>query len=109
MIDIDLPRLDGIAATQQSKAKLPNLRVIMLTSQTTEPEIIAALSAGAEAYCVKGASVDRLLKAIASAVGATYLEPEIGRQVMNHLLPPTKAGNIANLSQSIHLLINNNC
>jgi DNA-binding NarL/FixJ family response regulator len=100
VMDIGLPRLDGIAATQQIKAALPNVRVVMLTSHTTDQEIIASLSSGADAYCIKGASVDRLLKAIAAAAeGATYLDPQIGRQVLQHLTPPSPSGNIANLSQ----------
>jgi len=36
--------------------------VVVLTSHTTETEIIAALVSGADAYCIKGASVDRLLQ-----------------------------------------------
>src|SRR4028118_1205177 len=44
VMDIGLPRLDGIAATQQIKAALPQVRVVMLTSHTTEREIIASLS-----------------------------------------------------------------
>jgi DNA-binding NarL/FixJ family response regulator len=100
VMDIGLPRLDGIAATQQIKAALPDVRVVMLTSHTTDREIIASLSSGADAYCIKGASVDRLLKAIAAAAeGATYLDPQIGRQVLQHLSPPSPSGNIANLSQ----------
>ena len=100
VMDIGLPRLDGIAATQQIKAVLPHVRVVMLTSHTTEQEIIASLSSGADAYCIKGASVERLLKAIAAAAeGATYLDPQIGRQVLQHLSPPSPAGNTANLSQ----------
>jgi len=101
VMDIGLPRLDGIAATQQIKAALPQVRVVMLTSHTTEREIIASLSSGADAYCIKGASVDRLLQAIAAAAeGATYLDPQIGRQVLKHLSPPSPSGgNIANLSQ----------
>lgn len=100
VMDIGLPRLDGIAATQQIKAVLPDVRVVMLTSHTTDREIIASLSSGADAYCIKGASVDRLLKAIAAAAeGATYLDPQIGRQVLQHLSPPSPSGNIANLSQ----------
>jgi DNA-binding NarL/FixJ family response regulator len=100
VMDIGLPRLDGIAATQQIKTGLPNVRVVMLTSHTTDREIIASLSSGADAYCIKGASVDRLLKAIAAAAeGATYLDPQIGRQVLKHLSPPSPTGNLANLSQ----------
>lgn len=100
VMDIGLPRLDGIAATQQIKESLPNVRVVMLTSHTTEREIIASLSSGADAYCIKGASVDRLLKAIAAAAeGATYLDPQIARQVLQNLSPPSPSGNTANLSQ----------
>src|SRR4028118_53428 len=100
VMDIGLPCLDGIAATQQIKTELPNVRVVMLTSHTTDREIIASLSSGADAYCIKGASVDRLLKAIAAAAeGATYLDPQIARQVLQHLSPPTPNSNIANLSQ----------
>ncbi|MBE9206736.1 response regulator transcription factor [Nostoc sp. LEGE 06077] len=99
VMDIGLPRLDGIAATQQIKAALPDTHVVMLTSHTTETEVIAALSSGADAYCIKGASVERLLKAIAAAVdGATYLDPQIARRVIDNLKPPTTPGNTANLS-----------
>lgn len=100
VMDIGLPRLDGIAATQQIKADLPDVRVVVLTSHTTETEIIAALSSGADAYCLKGATVDRLMAAIAAAQeGATYLDPQIARRVIDHLKPPSPSGNVANLSQ----------
>ncbi|MBD2776286.1 response regulator [Iningainema tapete] len=99
VMDIGLPRLDGIAATQQIKAALPNTHVVMLTSHKTDTEIIAALSSGADAYCIKGASVERLLSAIAAAVeGATYLDPQIARRVVDNLKPPSNPGNSANLS-----------
>lgn len=99
VMDIGLPRLDGIAATQQIKAALPKTHVVMLTSHKTETEIIAALSSGADAYCIKGASVERLLSAIAAAIdGATYLDPQIAKQVIDNLRPPTTKGNTANLS-----------
>ncbi len=100
VMDIGLPRLDGIAATQQIKAALPQTRVVMLTSHQTETEIIAALSSGADAYCIKGATVERLLSAISAAVeGATYLDPLIARRVIENLKPPSPSTNPANLSQ----------
>ncbi len=99
VMDIGLPRLDGIAATQQIRAKLPDVRVVILTSHTTETEIIAALSSGADAYCVKGAEVERLVTAIGAAQeGAVYLDPQIARRVIEHLKPPTNATSIGQLS-----------
>lgn len=103
VMDIGLPRLDGIAATQQIKAALPNVRVVMLTSHTSETEIIAALSSGADAYCIKGADVTRLIAAIAAASeGATYLDPQIARRVIEHLKPPATDNTIGQLSQREH-------
>ena len=100
VMDIGLPRLDGIAATQQIKAQLPEVRVVMLTSHMAETEIIAALSSGADAYCIKGASVDRLLAAIAAAAeGATYLDPQIARTVIEHLKPPVAVSTTTTFGQ----------
>ncbi|MBW4491446.1 MAG: response regulator transcription factor [Trichocoleus desertorum ATA4-8-CV12] len=100
VMDIGLPRLDGIAATQQIKAALPEVRVVVLTSHTTETEIVAALSSGADAYCIKGSSVDRLLTAIRAAQeGATYLDPQIARRVIEHLKPPMPSSHLGQLSQ----------
>lgn len=99
VMDIGLPRLDGIAATQQIKAALPETHVVMLTSHQTQTEIIAALSSGADAYCIKGTTVERLLSAIAAAIdGATYLDPQIARQVIENLKPPSPKSNTTNLS-----------
>jgi len=99
VMDIGLPRLDGIAATQQIKAALPEVRIVMLTSHTTENEVIAALSSGADAYCIKGTNVDRLLTAIdAAQEGATYLDPQIARRVVEHLRPSSPTAAIGHLS-----------
>jgi DNA-binding NarL/FixJ family response regulator len=92
VMDIGLPRLDGISATLKIKASLPNIHIVMLSSHTDDNEIIAALSSGADAYCVKGTSTDSLLAAFAAAKdGATYLDPKIARKVMDHLKPSTQA------------------
>lgn len=100
VMDIGLPRQDGIAATQQIKAAMPDVRIVMLTSHITETEVIAALSSGADAYCIKGTNVDRLIAAIAAAQeGATYLDPQIAKRVIEHLKPPTAATPVGQLSQ----------
>jgi two-component system, NarL family, response regulator LiaR len=98
-MDIGLPRLDGIAATQQIKTALPNTRVVVLTSHTAETEIVAALSSGADAYCIKGANVERLVAAIEAAQdGAVYLDPQIARKVLEHLKPPAETSPLGTLS-----------
>lgn len=94
VMDIGLPRLDGIAATKQIKEKIPNIHVVMLTSHTLQTEVVAALSSGADAYCIKGASLERLLAAIEAAKdGATYLDPQIARLVLDNLKSPNPEPN----------------
>jgi DNA-binding NarL/FixJ family response regulator len=100
VMDIGLPRLDGIEATERIKKELPDVRIVMLTSHTSETEVIAALSSGADAYCIKGTNVDRLIAAIAAAQeGATYLDPQIARRVIEHLKPPSPTNHLGQLSQ----------
>ena len=86
VMDIGLPGTDGIAATQQIKAQQPDICVVILTSHTAETEIIAALSSGADAYCVKGTTVDQLMRAIAAVrEGGTYLDAAIAHTVVSQL------------------------
>ena len=86
VMDIGLPQLDGIAATQQIKQKRPDVRVVVLTSHTADAEMIAALASGADAYCIKGTSLEQLEVAVTCAyTGATYLDPQIARRVIGHL------------------------
>ncbi len=100
VMDIGLPRLDGISATQKIKTTFPNIHIVMLSSHTSDTEVIAALSSGADAYCVKGTSTESLLAALSAAKdGATYLDPQIARKVMEHLKPPTQSENTSHLSQ----------
>ena len=86
IIDVGMPHLDGIAATQQIKAALPEVKVLMLTSHTADTEVIASLSSGADAYCIKGIDFNKLLTAIATVQeGATYLDKQIAQKIVNYL------------------------
>lgn len=109
LMDIGLPQLDGIAATQRIREQSPHIRIVMLTSHTADHEMMAALSSGADAYCVKGTSLEQLEVAIASAQdGAIYLDPQIARRVLNHLKPvvaETKSRLSARESQVLKLIV----
>ncbi len=88
VMDVGMPHLDGIAATQQIKEQYPAIKVIMLTSHTDQTEVLAALSSGAEGYCIKGTSVEQLVKAIAVvAEGAVYLDAQVAQCVIHQVKP----------------------
>ena len=103
LMDVGMPGVDGIEATQAIKAATPAMRVVVLTSHTNETEIIAALSSGADAYCIKGTDVNALANAIrVAASGAAYLDPQIAQKVMQNLTPSrprAKQGNGGLLSE----------
>lgn len=100
IMDIGLPELDGIAATQNIKAELPTVRIMMLTSHQSEQEIIAALASGADGYCVKGLGLEKLVMAIACIQdGAVYLDPQIAQCVIKHLRPTVRASLVNPLSE----------
>jgi DNA-binding NarL/FixJ family response regulator len=62
LMDLQMPVLDGVQATQLIKQRWPAITVIMLTMYATEQT--AALAAGADAFVIKGAPPDRLLVAL---------------------------------------------
>jgi two-component system, NarL family, response regulator LiaR len=98
IMDIGLPRLNGILATQQIKAAYPTIRIVILTSHETEQETILALAKGADAYCIKGSQVNQIIDAIAAVQsGAMYLDQKV-RHVMQHLPGETVALPVFDLS-----------
>ena len=83
LMDIGLPDMDGIEATQTIKKQHPAVKVIMLTSKDAQDDVFAALAAGADAYCMKGISTERLIEAInAVSEGAAWLDPAIAKLVL---------------------------
>lgn len=64
LMDINMPNIDGIAATQKISSDFPNTRVIALTALEDEASTIRMLRAGARAYLLKSASAEELVRSI---------------------------------------------
>ena len=91
IMDIGLPQMDGIEATKKIKARLPQTKVIMLTSHRSPTETIAALASGADAYCLKSTSLKGLVTAIAATKEeALYLDADVAHHIVNRLYPLNK-------------------
>lgn len=83
VIDIGLPALDGIELTKRVRAELPATRVVIVTMIDLEEEVLAALAAGADAYCLKSSEPDRIVDAVAIASeGGAYFDPRIAHVVL---------------------------
>lgn len=78
LMDIGLPKLNGIDATRQIKDALPETKILMFTSSEDEEKVLAALGAGANGYCTKTVPPSDLMEIIRYvAKGATWLDPSI--------------------------------
>lgn len=83
MMDINMPVLNGIEATKSIKAAFPDTKVIILTMNDEDDAIFAALSAGADGYCLKDAQPEVLEAAIRSCeMGASWLDSAIAKRVL---------------------------
>jgi NarL family two-component system response regulator LiaR len=83
LMDLVMPRMDGIAATRQLKALGLGARVIALTSFTEDDKVFPAIQAGASSYLLKDVSPDELVAAIRAAHrGEARLHPEVARKLM---------------------------
>jgi two-component system, NarL family, response regulator LiaR len=83
VIDIGLPGTDGIALTQRVRAELPQTHVVILTMIDFEDEVLAALAAGADAYCLKSSDPKLLVEAVRiAAEGGAYFDPKIAHVVL---------------------------
>jgi two-component system, NarL family, response regulator NreC len=84
IIDIAMPLLNGIDATQQIVRRVPETKVLMLSMHADEAYVMRALQAGATGYVVKDAAGKELLTAIeAVAAGRRFFSPAIERLVQD--------------------------
>ncbi len=86
LMDVAMPRMNGIDATRAIKAARPDLPVLILSMHDSEEYILPILKAGASGYVLKRAAAQELVSALRAAVaGQTVLHPEVARCVMASL------------------------
>ena len=93
LLDIEMPKMNGIEATKHICQLLPNTKIIMLSSHNNQQYITEALEAGAASYLLKDSFISDLKQAIYSlARGYSYIETRL----LNQAIDKIKANNIVN-------------
>lgn len=86
LMDIGLPVVSGIQATKSIKSRYPQIKILILTSHSEPKTVDQIMQAGADGFCLKGISTERL-KALIHEVyeGAFWIDPAVAAQIKTYL------------------------
>ena len=102
LIDLSMPKLNGIEAIKEIKSRHPEMKMIVLTVHKSEEYIAAALNAGASGYILKDASQNELILALEYVMdGKIFLSPSISEKVVDVYLQNQKSGQIKSVLEHL--------
>src|SRR5829696_4329754 len=84
LMDISMPKMDGISATREIRDLLPQTAVIILTAHEDDEHVFEGIKAGAQGYLLKDAELQDLARAIRTVhAGATIIAPDLAQKMLN--------------------------
>jgi DNA-binding NarL/FixJ family response regulator len=115
LMDLRMPRMDGVEATREIRTRYPTIPVVVLTTFADDESILAALSAGAAGYLTKDASREDIHRALEAAVaGQTVLDPSVHASLLKAAQqtqgrPATLPDGLTDREAEVLTLIANGC
>jgi DNA-binding NarL/FixJ family response regulator len=92
LMDLRMPDVDGVTATERILAALPRTRIVVVTTYESDTDILRAVEAGAAGYLLKDASRAELADAVRDAArGKTVLAPTVADRLVHFVRQPTSA------------------
>jgi NarL family two-component system response regulator LiaR len=92
LMDLVMPKLDGVEAMRELQARLPRARVIVLTSFGDDDRLLPAIRAGAAGYLLKNVQPQELARAVRAAhAGEALLDPHVAARLVEALAEPREA------------------
>lgn len=86
LMDLVMPKLDGVEAMRELKERVPDARVIILTSYIDDDRLLPAIRAGAAGYLLKNAEPQELARAIRAAdAGEALIDPSVAARLVERL------------------------
>lgn len=102
IIDISMPKLDGIEATKQIKALCPTIAVLILSAYDDDQFVFSLLEAGAAGYLLKSVRGREIVDAVRAVYsGESVLHPAVARKVLNRFARPSTDAEAKKLSESL--------
>ena len=101
VLDVAMPKLNGIEATRAIKEAYPDIAILIISAYSHDPYVLGAIEAGALGYLLKEARVWELVSAVRSVhAGETVLDPAAARKVFSRLSRVTRGS--VSTSQNLH-------
>ena len=101
LMDLGLPEMNGIEATIKLREMSKDIKIIALTSHDREEEVVAALSSGANAYCLKDIDPQKLADVVRDvAQGVCWIDPVVAQMALNSLPKSENIGFLPNKTSS---------
>ena len=89
LMDLRMPRMDGVEATRAIRAGFPGTQVVVLTTYTDDESVFAALRAGARGFLTKSADAEEIARAVTTVMnGDAQLDPGVQRRLLNAVTEP---------------------
>ncbi len=87
LMDVDMPRMNGLTATEVLRKEDPKLKVLILSMHSQTEYVLRILQSGARGYVLKEASPEELIKAIEVVhAGETFFSPDVARVALNQFV-----------------------
>jgi DNA-binding NarL/FixJ family response regulator len=87
LLDIDMPQMSGLAATELLRKDLPHVKVLILSMHSSSEFVLRIIQAGARGYVLKEANPDDLARAIEGVhAGEVFFSPEVARVALNQFV-----------------------
>ncbi|MDQ6820309.1 MAG: response regulator [Solirubrobacteraceae bacterium] len=111
LMDLVMPRVDGVSAMRELRVDVPESRVIVLTSFLEDERLLPAIEAGAAGYLLKDAEPSELSRAIRAAhAGEAVIDPTVAARLVHALSdrsarPPDQSGTLTQREREVLVLI----
>lgn len=106
LMDLKMPKLDGVTATGIIRGELPDTEVVALTSVLDDASVFGALKAGAIGYLLKDAEAEELRRAIkAAAEGQVHLSPQAAARLVREVRAPENPETLSERETSVLRLL----
>src|SRR6266436_4421612 len=87
LMDIDMPLMNGLAATELLHRELPNVKVLILSMHSNTDYVLRIIQSGARGYVLKEASLEELARAIETVdSGEAFFSPDVARVALNQFV-----------------------